>query len=222
VFNVLAGSDRAIVTEVPGTTRDLVTEDVDVDGLALTLVDTAGWRETLDLVEREGVARGARARAVANVILLVLDQSEPLTADDERLLEETATRARIVVVNKSDHPAAWPESPVVGAGCSRLVNVSAKTRAGFDDLRQAIVRELTGDEALRDTAAISNTRHTALLDEARASLASAQQAAGTGATPEEFVLIDLQAARARFDEIVGARTSEDLLRHIFERFCIGK
>ena len=214
LFNMLAGHERAIVTDVAGTTRDLVTERVDIGGLAITLVDTAGWRETLDAIEREGVARASRARDVADLILLVLDQSEPLTDDDRRLLDLSEGRTRIVVGNKCDRPA--------GFDLSRLVRVSATTGAGVDELRHAIVRELTGTESLRDTAAISNTRHTALLEDALVHLTSAQRAAAAGATPEEFVLTDLQAARGRFDEVVGTRTSEDLLQHIFERFCIGK
>jgi tRNA modification GTPase len=102
LFNVLAGTDRAIVTEVAGTTRDLITERVDVDGLSVTLVDTAGWRETTDVVEREGVARAAQARAVADVLLVVLDASEALTREDEQLLDATASRDRIIVANKID------------------------------------------------------------------------------------------------------------------------
>jgi len=218
VFNMLVGAERAIVTEIAGTTRDLVSERIDVEGLAITLVDTAGWRETGDRVEREGVARAAQARQVADVLLVVLDSSEPLTADDERLLAETADRPRIIVANKSDLAG---RSPRAGAGSSRAVVTSARTGAGLDELRCAIVRALTGAEALRDAAAISNVRHITLLEQARTSLVAAQQAA-TGETPEEFVLVDLQAARARLDEIVGARTSEDVLQHIFERFCIGK
>jgi tRNA modification GTPase len=104
----------------------------------------------------------------------------------------------------------------------QVITVSAKTGAGLDDLRRAIVRELTGAESLRDAAAISNMRHVALLEQARASLVRAQSAATQDDAAEEFVLADLQEARARFDEIVGARTSEDVLRHIFEKFCIGK
>ena len=100
--------------------------------------------------------------------------------------------------------------------------MSAKTGAGVDELRGAIVRALTGRESLRDTAAVSNTRHIALLEHARASLAAAADASAVAGTPEEFVLADLQAARAKLDEVVGTRTSDDLLRHIFERFCIGK
>jgi tRNA modification GTPase len=227
IFNRLAGSERAIVTPVAGTTRDLVTEQVDIEGLAVTLVDTAGWRATVDVVEREGVARGERARSVAAVTLVVIDESEPLTAEDEQLLHATADTRRLVVANKCDLIAGRlkpaPAKPTLAGGAfSRPdVIVSAKTGQGFDALRAAIVRRLTGTESLQDTARISNARHIALLEQARASLVAAQAAAGAG-DPEEFVLTDLQTARSRLDEIVGVRTSEDVLRHIFERFCIGK
>jgi len=215
VFNLLAGADRAIVTPVAGTTRDLVSERVDIGGLAVTLVDTAGWRETHDLVEREGVARSKQARDVADLLLVVLDRSESLHCEDEELLAQTAARQRIVVANKSDLPASAPPSRL------ERVEVSAKTGAGLDDLRRAILCALTGRESLRDAAAISNTRHITLLDQARGNLVAAS-ASAVAAAPEEFILTDLQAARARLDEVVGARTSDDLLQHIFERFCIGK
>jgi tRNA modification GTPase len=241
LFNLLAGADRAIVTPVAGTTRDLVSERVDIDGLAVTLVDTAGWRETHDVVEREGVARSKQARNVADLLLVVLDRSEPIHCEDEELLAQTTGRPRIVVANKSDLPASAPPSRLkpastngaggvgasrtehVGAGFSRLegVEVSAKTGAGVDDLRRAILCALTGRESLRDAAAISNTRHITLIEQARANLVAASESA-VAAAPEEFILADLQAARARLDEVVGARTSDDLLQHIFERFCIGK
>ncbi|MBI2188631.1 MAG: tRNA uridine-5-carboxymethylaminomethyl(34) synthesis GTPase MnmE [Acidobacteria bacterium] len=216
LFNALVGAERAIVTDVAGTTRDLVSEPIDLGGLAITLVDTAGWRDTGDLIEREGVARAARAREVADLLLVVLDHSEPVTAEDEELLAETASRPRIVVANKSDVSGI-----ARGGGCAGLC-VSAKTGALLDELRSAIVRELTGAEPLRDTATLTNVRHIGLMEQAREGLAGARDAAARGDTPEEFVLADLQAARARFDEIVGARTSEDVLQHIFERFCIGK
>lgn len=221
VFNSLTGSERAIVTAIPGTTRDLVTERVDIAGIAVALVDTAGWRQTLDIVEREGVGRGERARAVADLTLLVLDGSEPLTEEDEQLLAATSGQRRLVVANKSDLPAVAERLPVSTGGSPDVI-ISAKTGDGLATLRTAIARELTGEEALRDTATISNTRHITLLEQARTSLAAAQASASAGDTPEEFVLTDLQAARVRLDEIVGVRTSEDVLRHIFERFCIGK
>jgi len=221
IFNVLAGSDRAIVTAIPGTTRDLVSEQVDVEGLAVTLVDTAGWHETSDVVEREGVSRGERARAVADLLILVLDGSEPLEVEDGVLLSQTAGRRRIVVSNKSDlrltgtgaGPAAAPDG---------VLGVSARTGAGMEELRRGIAVALSGGDSLRDEAAISNVRHIDLVEEARKRLCAAQQAVAGGETPEEFVLADLQAARASLEEIGGARTNEDLLRHIFQKFCIGK
>ena len=221
IFNMLAGSDRAIVTAIAGTTRDLVSDQVNIDGLAVTLVDTAGWRDTLDLIEREGVARGERARAAANLLVLVLDRSEPIKVEDRQLIAQTEGQPRIVVANKSDRPAAF-DAAKDAIGAEDVISVSAITGAGADELRRGIVRELTGSESLRDTAALSNVRHIALIEHARTSLVSAEQAVGTGAMPEEFVLADLQAARARLEEIVGVRASEDLLQHIFETFCIGK
>ncbi len=219
LFNSLAGNDRAIVTPIAGTTRDLVTESIDIDGLAITLVDTAGWRATTDVVEREGVARAVQAREVADLLLVVLDRSEPLTTEDVQLLQDTVSQNRIVVANKSD---LAPTVRVKADTTYEVVGVSAVTGAGVGQLRQEIVRALTGRESLRDTAIISNTRHIALIERARANLVAAQQAAATGDTPEEFLLTDLQAARASLDEIVGVRTSDDLLEHIFASFCVGK
>jgi tRNA modification GTPase len=222
VFNKLAGYSRAIVTPIPGTTRDLVTENLNISGVAVTLVDTAGWRETVDQVESEGVSRGNQARRIADLVLLVLDSSEPLTSADEQLLAETATANRIVVSNKSDLRCdaffAAPGSGVVSA----TLRVSALTGDGFATLSEAISRALVGEERLRDPAPISNRRHISLLEQCRVSLVAARDAATAANVPEEFVLTDLQAARACLDEIVGRRTSEDVLRHIFERFCIGK
>ena len=221
IFNVLAGSERAIVTAIPGTTRDLVAEQVDVEGLAVTLVDTAGWHDARDVVEREGVKRGERARAVADLLILVLDGSEPLEEEDTLLLTQTAGRLRIVVSNKSDLPVRG-----IGVGSASapggVLSVSARTGAGMDELRRGIAGALTGGEPLRDEAAISNVRHIDLVKKSHARLCAAQQAVAGGETPEELVLVDLQAARANLEEIGGARTNEDLLRHIFQTFCIGK
>jgi tRNA modification GTPase len=214
IFNMLVGSDRAIVATVAGTTRDLISEQVNLDGLAVTLVDTAGAREATDDIEREGIARAERASEIATLLLVVLDGSLPLTGDDEQLLASTGNRSRIVVANKSDLPAAFERT---GA-----VNVSARTGAGAEDLRRAIVRNLTGEESLRDGAALSNIRHIQLLGKAQTRLVAARHLVETEDAPEEFVLADLQTARAHLEEIVGARASESLLHHIFDKFCIGK
>ena len=148
----------------------------------------------------------------------MLDQSDELAIEDERLLCETTSSKRIVLLNKIDLPSRVDGSRIAGPSA----RVSAVTGDGFDQLRRAIACELTGGERLRDTAPISNARHIALLEDARTLLERARQAAEAAHVPEEFLLTDLQAARQRLDEIVGRRTSEDVLRHIFERFCIGK
>jgi tRNA modification GTPase len=214
LFNALLGHARAIVTETAGTTRDLVTEVVEIEGLAVTLVDTAGVREATNRAEQEGVTRGIRAREVADLVVVVLDRGEMLTGDDARLLEETAQLRRLVVANKCDCDAAWERETCLA--------VSAANGSGIDHLRLAIVRALTGEEQLRDTAAISNVRHTALLESARAHLHHARDAVSEARASEEFVLADLHAARMSLGEVVGVYTSDDVLRHIFERFCVGK
>jgi tRNA modification GTPase len=219
LFNALVGVDRAIVTEVPGTTRDLITECVDIDGVAVTLVDTAGTRATEDIVERAGVARGTDARKVADVVLVVLDASCPLNDDDLAVLHETSSAARIIAVNKSDvvHVPAWNLDVT-----APVVRIAAKSGGGLDALRCELGRALCGSEWLRDRVSVSNARHVGLLRDVRQSLEQAKAACEQGGASEEFVLVDLQAARSCLDEIVGRRTGEDVLRHIFEHFCIGK
>lgn len=214
LFNALAGTDRAIVTSVPGTTRDLITEPIDIHGIAVTLVDTAGARRAHDVVEREGVARGEQARGVADLIVVVVDRSEPLTEDDRRLLDDTSGRPRLIVANKCDLP------PVVAL--DDAMTVSAATGEGLQALRCAMSRELSGGEPAQESPALTNLRHITLLEEARQSLQGAVNALSASEVPEEFLLTDLHAARTRFDEVVGARSSDDVLAHIFEKFCIGK
>lgn len=217
VFNALVGAGRAIVTAMPGTTRDLVTEVVDLDGLRATLVDTAGLRETDDAIEAEGVARARGAHQIADLVLVVLDGSRPIDDDDRGALAEAAGRRRLVVVNKCDLDAAWIDGP------ERAVRVSARRGTGMDALRQAMARALDV-EPTRDSPAITNVRHLALVERGRAAVARARDAvaAAGGLLSEEFVLADLQDARGALEEISGRRTPDDVLAHIFERFCIGK
>lgn len=217
LFNALAGSGRSIVTEIPGTTRDLVTETIDLDGIAATLVDTAGLRdEPADAVEREGMARAHAARRVADLSLVVLDRSRPLSADDESLLTLTSDAARVIVGNKSDLAAGWDEARVPG-----LLPVSAATGAGIYALRSSLADALGASEPLRDVPAVTNMRHAALLASAAEALRRAGSAAASG-LPEEFVAADVHEARGRLEEVTGRRTADDVLRAIFDRFCIGK
>ncbi len=218
VFNRLAGADRAIVTEHPGTTRDLITEPVDVDGLAMTLVDTAGLRAAGDAIEVEGVRRAEQSVERAEIRLVVLDGSEPLQHDDRLLLERTAVMTRVVIANKSDRPRAWnaQDLPVRES----ILPVSAVSGEGLQELRDALVRAATGGEP-GEPAAITNVRHARLVGRAQEALGRAARAAAAG-EPEELVAADLHRARDALEEITGRRSTDDLLLHIFSTFCIGK
>lgn len=213
LFNALVGSARAIVTDVPGTTRDLLTEVVDLDGVRVTLVDTAGLRDTSDPIEVEGVSRSMQSVTVADLVLQVV--VDPVFAEAP-LGRPARPSTRLVVWNKSD---------LRGDGDVRpdAISVSAITGAGLDELRRAIVDAL-GGEVARDRPAITNVRHIALVQRAHDALTRARDAAAAagGALSEEFVLADLQDARGAFEEITGRRAPEDVLAHIFEKFCIGK
>jgi len=227
VFNALVGARRAIVTAVPGTTRDLVSETVDLEGLRVTLVDTAGIRETVDIVESEGVSRSIGAANVADLILMVCDLSDPTTdvaLDTNILVDSNVGDAlkgvpyiprTLLVANKADLARTWSRKDAV--------EVSATAGSGIDDLRRRIVQALDVDFH-SDRPAITNVRHIALVEQADRALQRARSAVldHGEALPEEFVLADLQEARGAFEEITGRRTSDDVLAHIFERFCIGK
>jgi tRNA modification GTPase len=211
LFNALVGASRAIVTEVPGTTRDLVTETVDLDGLQITLVDTAGLRETRDVVESEGVARSRQALEIADLVLLVTDEDTTQTIDNKSL----------IVRNKIDMPAF--DGRYLRED---TVYVSAATGAGLDDLRRAIGAAFDVDTQAvqRDRPAVTNIRHASLVRRAQGAIERARTAAARPGEPasEEFLLADLQEARAALEEITGRRLPEEVLDHIFSRFCIGK
>lgn len=214
LFNALVGCGRAIVADVPGTTRDLVTEVVDLAGLRVTLVDTAGLRDSGDAIEAEGVARSHQAQSVADLVLLVVDDALSREVESARHVNAK----NFVVQNKID---ATPERlPAARA------HVSARTGEGIDLLKQRIAAALMDDEPVaagRDRPAITNVRHIALMTRAHEALARAHAAAmADDALPEEFLLADLQDARAALEEIAGRRAPDDLLEHIFRKFCVGK
>lgn len=219
LFNALLGADRAIVTELPGTTRDVLTERVDVGGVPVTLVDTAGLRDASDAIEAEGVRRAREAQQVAAMTVMVLDGSVPLPVTHQNMRADMES-IRLVVVNKIDLPRAWsPET--LGRRATDIVEVSALTGEGLDELRRQLVKALTEHDDLRDPPAITNVRHLALVDDARAAVERGQTSLQAGAT-EELVLAELATARRALEEITGRRTPDDLLRHIFSKFCVGK
>lgn len=217
LFNALLGRNRAIVTSIPGTTRDVLSEPVDMLGVPVTLIDTAGLRDSADPIEQEGVARAGEARASAAMTLLVLDGSSELTDTDIFLLNEAPAGRRVVAINKGDLARGF--APAVGAPGG--IVVSATTGDGLDALRAEIVREVSSQDDRRDTPTLTNLRHITLaqsaLDASRAALAALDQ----GAT-EELLLVDLHIARRSLEEITGTRTIDDVLLHIFTKFCVGK
>ena len=222
LFNALISANRAIVTPLAGTTRDLLTERLDVCGVPITLVDTAGLRASTDVIEEEGVKRAVRAREGAALTLLVLDMSQPLNDDDERLLRE-ASGARLVIGNKADLESAWSIDDAAVGDTERPLAVSAATGAGLDAIRTAIVATLSGaaGEDWRDPPRLSNLRHLQQVEHALIAVERSLTGLHQGAT-EELVLAELGDARQALESLTRTRTSDDLLVHIFSRFCIGK
>jgi tRNA modification GTPase len=216
LFNALVGAGRAIVTDIPGTTRDLLTERADVHGIPVTFVDTAGIRaEAADPVETEGMSRATQAAHVADLVLVVFDGSLGWTDGDASMKDKSRASTTIFVASKSDLPAS---AGVASPGAA--IRVSAVTGEGLPELRTAIATGLGADLA-RDTPAISNLRHVGLLEGATAALDRARSAAANE-TPEEFVLADINDARTLLEEVTGRRTADDTLNAIFGTFCIGK
>jgi tRNA modification GTPase len=209
LFNRLLDQERAIVTEIPGTTRDTVAETASVGGLPVRFIDTAGIRQGEDVVERLGIERSYQAMADADLTIVVLDRSAALTEDDRALLARTDRR--IVVLNKSDLPAATDYD---GA-----IHVSAVTGAGVEELRSAILA--VAGEREQEPGFITSIRHAQLLGESLEALDQAVRAVEFH-IPHEMLLLDLYAALRPIDAITGATTADDILNRIFSTFCIGK
>ncbi len=216
LFNRLLGRERAIVTPYPGTTRDAITETLSLDGIPVRLVDTAGLREAPASPEGEaeaqGIARTREQMAEADLVLHVVDATEPRHAEDLATEAMLAGRISLTVLNKIDLQAS---APLAG------VPVSALTGEGMDDLRKAIVARLAGDAPRAESAIVTSMRqHQALLECAaalRAALLAAEQR-----LPHELLLLDLHAALEALDTLTGATTPDDILNLIFSQFCIGK
>ena len=212
LFNRLLEQDRAIVTDIAGTTRDLISEAAAIRGIPVKFVDTAGIRTGHDLVEKLGIERSYQAMADAGVTLVVLDLSEAVHADDLALIERAKSQGRYILVgNKSDLPRrADPSEPFAA--------VSAITGQGLDELRDQIAPAAAREQ---DSGFITSIRHEQLLRESIEALQQARKAAELG-IPHEMLLLDLYAALRPIDAITGATTADDILNRIFSTFCIGK
>ena len=216
LLNALLGYDRAIVTPIPGTTRDTVEERCVLGGVLLRLIDTAGLRETSDTVEQLGVQRSRKALAQAELALVLLDGSAPLTDEDKAILElSAACPHRLVLVNKSDLPTALTLPEDV-----EFLTVSAKTGEGLDGL-EAAIRSRFAQSLPRQGEMLTNARQAEAIGRAAESLSGAAEALAMGLTADA-VLSDVEAALAALGEVTGRSVTEDVTRRIFERFCVGK
>ena len=222
LLNRLAGEERAIVMETPGTTRDYLHADIAVGGVPVTLIDTAGLRETADPVEREGVRRSREIVATADLVLFVLDGSRTAAAADRSAYEEAASLPHLVLLNKSDLAAEEEGSGFAGAGKRGAVRLSAKTGEGIGDLLAAVAREVAPAEgAIRAQAPLTRTRQRLAVERALSALSRAKSAAEEG-LPLEFPAADVREAAAALAELLGEVAPEEVLDAIFGAFCVGK
>ncbi|MBC7237495.1 MAG: tRNA uridine-5-carboxymethylaminomethyl(34) synthesis GTPase MnmE, partial [Chloroflexi bacterium] len=225
LLNALLRADRAIVTEIPGTTRDTLEETMDLQGIPLVLVDTAGIGETADVVERLGIERSRRSLQTADLVLVVVDGSVPPCAEDVAVAGLAAGRPALVVVNKSDLEQAADYTDLLPA--APHLHVSALTGAGLSALEEAMAQMVLSGQVVTDgesgagPAFAGNPRHRLLFQRARDHLQEAI-AACEGGLPEDLVSIDVAAAVQALGEVTGETASADLLETIFSRFCIGK
>jgi tRNA modification GTPase len=220
LLNALLRANRAIVTPIPGTTRDTLEESCNLQGIAMTLVDTAGIAATDNLVERLGVERSRQALAEADLVLLVVDGSQPLQRQDREVADSVGTRPALTVVNKSDLPQRVRMEGFLPR--ATRIHLSALTGEGITELEQAIVDLIfSGKVMASQTPMVSNPRHHALLQLTRHELCAAQTTLAQG-LPNDLVAVDLTEAIVALGQITGQTISEDLLDAIFANFCVGK
>jgi len=224
LLNVLLREDRAIVTPIPGTTRDVIEEVLNIYGIPVRLMDTAGLRKSADSIEREGVRRAKERVAAADFVLLMVDGSRELDADDVEIFGETEGKKRVVAVNKSDLPLRisleelgklFEDEPVI--------SISALKNEGIDDLKKTIYNSLLHRD-VRTTPehlVVANIRHKTALSHVRDDLSNALKGLDEG-TSLEFIAFEFRAALQALGELVGETITEEVLDRIFEQFCIGK
>ncbi len=223
LFNRLLGERRAIVTPHAGTTRDFIEESVNIRGIPVRFVDTAGIRESQDPIEREGIDLVWQQAAAADVVVIVLDGSSPFTAEDRSIVEANRGRNLVVAINKCDLTRVLDGGSLPDELSGReLLPISAKTGEGLDALRRAVHDAITrsAGECHSDTV-LTNLRHRLALERAHTSLRTAEQGLSGGLSPE-FVAFDLREALGTLGEVTGQTVTEEVLDRIFSTFCIGK
>ena len=222
LLNALAGREAAIVTDIAGTTRDILEEYITLHGISLKIIDTAGIRETKDIVEKIGVDRAREMAQKADLILYVVDSSVPLDENDEEIMEMLTGKKAIILYNKTDlQPEIQPEILKEKTG-HPVIPISAKEEKGITELEEQIKDMFFGGEiSFNDEVYITNARHKAALEEADRSLDLVRNSIERG-MPEDFFSIDLMNAYENLGKILGESVGEDLVNEIFSKFCMGK
>ncbi|MDF0479849.1 tRNA uridine-5-carboxymethylaminomethyl(34) synthesis GTPase MnmE [Vagococcus sp. PNs007] len=222
LLNYLLKEDKAIVTDVAGTTRDVIEEYVNVRGVPLKLVDTAGIRETEDIVEKIGVERSRKALAEADLILLVLNQSEPLTEADKDLLKVTEGMKRIILLNKTDLVSQLDLSELEELVSEEVFAISVHKSQGMEQLEQRIADLFfDGGTVEKDATYVSNNRHIALLEQAELALEEVVMGIESG-MPVDLVQIDMTRCWDLLGEVIGDSVQDELITQLFSQFCLGK
>ena len=222
LLNALLGENRAIVTDIAGTTRDTLEEDVMIHGIPLKIVDTAGIHETVDIVEKIGVNKARESVEEADLVLYVVDGNKPLDADDTQIIGLLEGKKAIIVMNKIDIEQVVDKMWITSKINAPVVEISAKTGEGMEEL-YGIIKDMFfhGKLSMNDEVYITNLRHKQALAEAEQSLKQVLSSIDRN-MPEDFLSIDLMAAYEQLGTILGESLDDDLANEIFDKFCMGK
>lgn len=222
LLNTLVGKERAIVTDIAGTTRDVIEEQIRLNGISLNMIDTAGIRNTDDVVEKIGVDKAKEYVEKSDLVIYVVDSSIPLDADDMKIIDMLQERNVIVLLNKSDLTPVITEEDIRVRLDKKILSISAKEKEGIDELEHTIEEMFFhGKIQMNDEVYITNTRHKASLMEVQKSLRLVKQSIADG-MPEDFYSIDLMNAYEELGRIIGEAVEDDLVNEIFSKFCMGK
>lgn len=222
ILNILAGYDRAIVTDIAGTTRDTIEEQINLAGITLNLVDTAGIRNTKDIVEEIGVNKAKELAEEADLILYVVDSSTELDENDYNILNIIKNRKTVILLNKSDLDTVTDADSISKITDSKVISVSAKDNTGLDELSETIVKLFaSGEIDYNDEVYVSGERNKEALEETLESLKLVKKSINEG-LPEDFYTIDLMNAYEQLGKITGESVEDDLVNEIFSKFCMGK
>lgn len=222
LLNILVGEERAIVTEIAGTTRDILQEQIQIGGIGLNVIDTAGIRDTEDIVEKIGVNKSREYIEKADLIIYVVDSSTELDENDQEIIEAIQNKKAIVLLNKSDLDAKTDASVLQTQLSKPILSISAKNNTGIHEL-ETLIEEMffSGKLSFNDEVYITNIRQKNALAEAQNSLKMVLQSIADG-MPEDFFTIDMMNAYEALGTIIGESVGEDLVNEIFSKFCMGK